>query len=47
VRFYRRHDPRLPEASGYHDAVTARFVDGTAPLRRRLRIAHDCFERRG
>lgn len=47
VRFYRGHDGALPEASGYHDPVTARFVDGTAALRRRLRVAPDCFERRG
>lgn len=46
-RFYRGHDPSLPRASGYHDPVTARFVDASAPLRRRLAIADDCFERAG
>lgn len=44
-RFYRGHAPELPAASGYHDPVTARFVAGTARLRRRLAIADDCFER--
>lgn len=46
-RFYRAHEPTLPAASGYHDPVTARFVESTAPLRRRLAIADDCFERAG
>lgn len=46
-RFYRAHEPALPVASGYHDPVTARFVEGTALLRRRLAIADDCFERAG
>jgi ribonuclease HII len=46
-RFYRGHHPELPAASGYHDPVTARFVAGTADLRRRLGIADDCFERTG
>lgn len=46
-RFYRAHQPTLPQASGYYDPVTARFVEATAPLRRRLEIADDCFERAG
>lgn len=46
-RFYRGHDAALPIASGYHDPVTARFVAQSAPLRRRLEIADDCFERAG
>ncbi|MGF1469378.1 MAG: hypothetical protein ACFCGT_24935 [Sandaracinaceae bacterium] len=44
-RFYRSHQPDLEPASGYHDPVTRRFVEGTAPLRRRLRIADRCFVR--
>ncbi|MFW2387619.1 MAG: hypothetical protein ACN4G0_04745, partial [Polyangiales bacterium] len=44
--FYRRLLPDLRLASGYHDPVTARFVDATEPERRRLRIADDCFQRR-
>ncbi len=46
-RFYRGQLPGLRQASGYHDPVTARFVEESAPLRARLRIADDCFERRG
>ena len=47
ARFYRSIDPGLPAPSGYHDKVTARFVDGTEPHRRRLRIANACFLREG
>ncbi len=36
----------LPDASGYHDPVTARFVDATALVRRTRRVPDDCFERR-
>jgi len=43
--FYRRDDPRLQLASGYHDPVTTRFIEATEPARRRLRIATDCFTR--
>jgi hypothetical protein len=31
--------------SGYHDPVTARFVDRTALLRQKQRIPKTCFER--
>ena len=44
--FYRRCDPELRLASGYHDPVTTRFIQATEPSRRRLGIAHDCFRRR-
>jgi len=44
-RFYTSHDAQLPHASGYHDPVTRRFIEQTSGLRRRLRIADDCFER--
>ncbi|MCA9602714.1 MAG: hypothetical protein KC417_11845 [Myxococcales bacterium] len=44
-RFYASQDPSLPMPSGYHDPVTARFVEASAPLRRRLHIADTCFER--
>lgn len=47
VQFYRDRDEALPAASGYHDPVTTRFIDGTATMRRRLRITDDCFIRRG
>jgi ribonuclease HII len=43
--FYRRHDPRLPEVSGYYDPITEGFIAATRPLRKRLRIAPRCFER--
>lgn len=41
----RAHDASLPEVSGYHDNITARFVAGSAALRKRLRIVDACFER--
>jgi hypothetical protein len=44
-RFYRRRQPDLPAASGYHDPVTRRFVDESGRLRRRLRISEGCFLR--
>ena len=47
VGFYRALDPELPAASGYHDPVTARFVDGVAARRRRLALVDACFVREG
>ena len=38
-------DPSLPRSSGYHDPVTAGFVDRTALLRKRRRMPDHCFER--
>jgi ribonuclease HII len=48
VRYYREADPRLdlPAASGYHEAVTARFVSATRLLRKKHGIEDDCFERK-
>lgn len=43
--FYRSHDPQLPEVSGYYDKVTARLIDGSSLLRKRLGIDDRCFER--
>jgi len=43
--FYRRGDPDLNLVSGYHDSVTKRFIEASAPARRRLGIAPDCFRR--
>ncbi|MFO0680999.1 MAG: hypothetical protein U0234_03060 [Sandaracinus sp.] len=43
--FYRRHDPGLPDVSGYHDPVTGEFVQATRGLRRKLGIEDRCFER--
>lgn len=46
-RFYRDEldDPKM-RPSGYHDPVTARFVEQTEASRKKLAIVHDCFERR-
>jgi ribonuclease HII len=43
--FYRIGNPALELVSGYHDPVTARFIEASEPSRRRLGIAHDCFRR--
>lgn len=45
IRHYRDEDPSLPDASGYHDPITARFVDGTALVRKKRNMPNDCFER--
>ncbi|MBI5532633.1 MAG: hypothetical protein HY898_07960 [Deltaproteobacteria bacterium] len=45
VRFYQRQEPELPDASGYNDPVTARFVRATLARRRRLGIPDLCFRR--
>jgi hypothetical protein len=44
-RFYRAHDPAHVAPRGYHDPVTARFIDASSPLRRRLRVEDACFVR--
>ncbi len=46
TRFHRDYDPSLPEASGYHDPVTTRFILGSLLARRSRNIESDCFERR-
>lgn len=46
ARHYQAADPELPDASGYHDPVTERFVQATALARNRQKIPEDCFERR-
>lgn len=46
VRWHRdRTEGELPEASGYHDPVTTRFVSSTALLRKKHRVQTECFER--
>ena len=50
VRWHRTRMPgeaalELPDASGYHDPVTTRFVEATALVRKKLRVESDCFER--
>ncbi len=47
VRFYRGELPDLPDASGYHDPVTTRFIDATRLARGRREVPDRCFERRG
>jgi ribonuclease HII len=46
TRYHRSYDPSLPEASGYHDPVTNRFVLSSALARRSRNISDECFERR-
>ena len=46
VRHYQEGDPTLPHASGYHDPVTARFIDATKLVRKTRALPIDCFERR-
>jgi len=46
TRYHRSHDPSLPEASGYHDPSTTRFIDQSALARKARGIADACFERR-
>jgi ribonuclease HII len=46
VRYHRAANPDLPDASGYHDPVTARFVEATSLSRKRMAVPDDCFERR-
>jgi hypothetical protein len=45
VRYHRLFTPDLPDASGYHDPVTARFIEATSLTRRAKRIDDDCFVR--
>ncbi len=46
VRYHRASKPDLPDASGYHDPVTTRFVEATRLTRGRQGLPDDCFERR-
>jgi ribonuclease HII len=46
VRYHRTLDPDLPEASGYHDPVTTRFIDASSLARKQRALPDDCFERR-
>ena len=47
VRHYRRDEPSLPDASGYGDPRTTRFIEGTRPHRERSGMPAECFERPG
>jgi ribonuclease HII len=46
VRYHRSTDPELPDASGYHDPVTSRFIAATRIARKRSALPDECFERR-
>jgi len=46
VRYHREDNPELPDASGYHDPVTTRFIDATRLTRRDRGLPDDCFERK-
>lgn len=46
ARHYPGHDdPELPRPSGYHDPVTAAFVERTALVRKQRKLPDRCFER--
>ena len=48
IRYHRVHDETLqdlPEASGYHDPVTTRFIRATELVRTKRRVQSACFER--
>lgn len=44
-RFYLEQEPSLGRVSGYHDPATRAFVERSQPLRTRLGIVKECFER--
>jgi len=46
VRYHRTLLPDLPDASGYHDPVTSRFIAATRLTRASRGVPDDCFERR-
>jgi ribonuclease HII len=46
VRYHRASDPELPDASGYNDPITSRFVEATRLARKKRALPDDCFERR-
>jgi ribonuclease HII len=46
IRYHRADQPDLPDASGYHDPVTTRFIEATRLTRRQRALPDDCFERR-
>lgn len=45
VRWHQAFEPRLPEASGYHDPVTTKFVKASALVRKKQKVVSACFER--
>jgi ribonuclease HII len=45
TRWHRGFAPDLPEASGYHDPVTTKFVKASALVRKKQKVVSACFER--
>lgn len=45
VRWHRALVPDLPDASGYHDPVTTKFIAASALVRKERNVAPACFER--
>ncbi len=45
VRWHRTFAPELPDASGYHDPVTTKFIAASALVRKERNVAAACFER--
>jgi ribonuclease HII len=45
VRWHQGFAPGLPEASGYHDPVTTKFVKASALVRKKQKVQSACFER--
>lgn len=45
VRWHQGFAPGLPEASGYHDPVTTKFVNASALVRKKQKVLSACFER--
>ncbi len=46
VRYHRAELPDAPDASGYHDPVTSRFISATRLSRKSRGLPDECFERR-
>jgi ribonuclease HII len=45
VRYHRAHEVSLPDASGYHDPVTTRFIHASALSRKNRGLPDACFLR--
>jgi ribonuclease HII len=45
VRYHRSDDATLPDASGYHDPVTTRFIAASEIIRKNRRVEASCFAR--
>jgi ribonuclease HII len=46
VKYHREANPDLPDASGYHDPVTTRFIEASRLARKRRGLPDECFTRR-